>query len=41
MQHTWFRRDDARIHWIDVATGDPHAEALRVVESKLSTERPR
>ena len=37
MQHTWFRAGDPRIHWIDVAAGDPLAEALRVVESKLTT----
>lgn len=35
MQHNWFRRNDDRIHWIDAAAGDPFAEALRVVESKL------
>lgn len=35
MQHNWFRRNDERIHWIDVSAGDPFAEALRVVESKL------
>ena len=37
MQHTWFRAGDPRIHWIDVTAGDPLAEALRVVESKLMT----
>jgi tRNA dimethylallyltransferase len=35
MQHSWFRQDDARIHWIDVTAGDPFANALSVVESKL------
>ncbi|MGB2695787.1 MAG: tRNA (adenosine(37)-N6)-dimethylallyltransferase MiaA [Dehalococcoidia bacterium] len=34
MQHTWFRADDARTHWIDVAAADPFVEAMRVVESK-------
>lgn len=36
LQHAWFQPDDARIHWIDVTAGDPYANALRVVESKLS-----
>jgi tRNA dimethylallyltransferase len=35
MQHAWFRRDDERIHWIDLIAGDPFANALSVVESKL------
>jgi tRNA dimethylallyltransferase len=35
MQSTWFRRDDARIHWLDVAAADPLAAALRIVESGL------
>jgi tRNA dimethylallyltransferase len=35
MQDAWFRRDDARIDWIDLRAGDPLEEALRVVESKL------
>ncbi len=35
MQATWFRRDDERIHWLDVSTGDPLAESLRIVESEL------
>ncbi|MEX2160037.1 MAG: tRNA (adenosine(37)-N6)-dimethylallyltransferase MiaA [Dehalococcoidia bacterium] len=34
MQYTWFRLDDSRIHWLDVAAGDPYAEALRIVESE-------
>jgi len=36
MQDNWFRRGDPRIHWIDASAGDPAAEALRVVESKLT-----
>ena len=36
MQHNWFRRDDTRILWIDVAAADPFAEALRVVESEVT-----
>lgn len=39
MQHTWFRQDDVRIHWLDVTAGDPFAEALRVVESKLTLSK--
>lgn len=35
MQSTWFRRNDERIHWLDSTAGDPLAEALRIVESKL------
>ena len=27
MQATWFRRDDPRIHWLDVSAGDPFEEA--------------
>ena len=38
-QHNWFRRDDSRIHWIDVSEGEPLEEALRVVESKLLIRR--
>ena len=38
MQHTWFRRDDPRIHWLDVTRSDPFPEALRIVESKLTPE---
>jgi tRNA dimethylallyltransferase len=34
MQRAWFRRDDERIHWIDVKGADPFAEALRIVESE-------
>ncbi len=41
MQHNWFRRKDARIHWIDATGGDPFAEALRVVESKLTVSKGR
>ena len=37
MQHAWFRDDDERIHWIDIASGDTLAQALRIVES---TEEP-
>jgi tRNA dimethylallyltransferase len=40
MQHNWFRRADPRIDWLDVAAGDPFAEALRVVESKLRKGGP-
>ena len=35
MQDTWFRRDDARIHWLDAA-GDTFAEASRLVECCLT-----
>ncbi len=35
MQRNWFRAGDPRIHWIDVAAGDPFPEALRVVESEM------
>jgi tRNA dimethylallyltransferase len=35
MQSTWFRSDDARIHWIDVNAVGPLASALRTVESDL------
>jgi tRNA dimethylallyltransferase len=35
MQRNWFRERDRRIHWIDVTSGDPFAEALRIVESEL------
>jgi len=38
MQHNWFRRADPRINWLDVTAGDPYAEALRVVESKLTQQ---
>ena len=37
MQHTWFRDDDERIHWIDIGAGDPLDQALRIVES---TQKP-
>ena len=40
MQHAWFRPDDARIAWLDISAGEPFAQALRIVESKL-TEAPR
>ncbi len=33
MQHTWFRRDDERITWIDITSGDTLEQALRIVES--------
>jgi tRNA dimethylallyltransferase len=33
MQHTWFRDDDERIHWLDITSGDLLAQALRIVES--------
>jgi tRNA dimethylallyltransferase len=36
MQHAWFRRDDARIHWLDVSAGDVFGRALSIVESWLS-----
>ena len=35
-QRNWFRRDDARIHWIDASTGDPYEEAARLLESELN-----
>jgi tRNA dimethylallyltransferase len=35
MQYTWFRQDDRRIHWLDMAE-DPYPEALRLVESEVS-----
>jgi tRNA dimethylallyltransferase len=38
MQHAWFRREDARIHWLDLSAGGPYQEALRLVESKLRTD---
>ncbi|MCH8994803.1 MAG: tRNA (adenosine(37)-N6)-dimethylallyltransferase MiaA [Chloroflexi bacterium] len=38
-QHNWFRRDDSRIHWIDVSEDEPLEEALRVVESKLKLSK--
>ncbi len=41
MQHNWFRRNDARIHWIDATAADPFAEALGVVESKLTVSKGR
>ena len=40
MQDNWFRRDDARIAWIDATAGDPLQEALRVVESRLRLTPP-
>ena len=33
MQHTWFRRDDARIHWLDAASPDLAAEAFATVRA--------
>jgi len=33
MQSTWFRQADERIHWLDITSGDPFAEALCIVES--------
>jgi len=39
MQRNWFRRSDARIHWIDVSLGDPFEGAAHVVESELGLER--
>jgi tRNA dimethylallyltransferase len=38
-QATWFRRDDERIHWLDVSLGEPFPEAMRLVESKLGLGR--
>ena len=34
MQYNWLRRDDQRLHWIDIVTTDPYPEACRVVESE-------
>ncbi len=39
MQRNWFRRTDARIHWIDVCQGDPLEKAVRLVESRLGLGR--
>lgn len=39
MQHSWFRQGDARIHWLDATVDDPFANALSVVESKLTASR--
>ncbi len=36
MQHTWFRRDDPRIRWIDVTAAEPLAETLCIVESEMT-----
>ena len=36
MQHTWFRRDDPRIRWIDVTPTEPLAEALCIVEFEMT-----
>ena len=33
-QRNWFRRDDPRIRWIEVAEGDPFERARRMVESE-------
>ena len=33
MQHTWFRRDDARIHWLDAASPDLAAQAFATVRA--------
>jgi tRNA dimethylallyltransferase len=35
MQHAWFRRDDPRIRWLDVTSGEPFAGALSLVEGFL------
>jgi tRNA dimethylallyltransferase len=35
-QRNWFRRDDPRIHWIDLSAGSPYSEAARLVESELA-----
>lgn len=34
-QHTWFRRDDRRIRWLDVTAGEPFAKALTLAEGFL------
>jgi tRNA dimethylallyltransferase len=36
MQHTWFRRDDARIAWVDVAAADVEGRAAAVVEAGIA-----
>jgi tRNA dimethylallyltransferase len=36
MQSTWFRQDDARIRWLDAASGDSVDDAIRIVESTLT-----
>ncbi|HEX5479442.1 MAG TPA: tRNA (adenosine(37)-N6)-dimethylallyltransferase MiaA [Dehalococcoidia bacterium] len=33
MQHTWFRGDDARIHWLDAGAPDLRARALAIVRA--------
>jgi tRNA dimethylallyltransferase len=38
-QRNWFRRDDGRIHWLDISLGDPYEEAARLVESELNSWR--
>jgi tRNA dimethylallyltransferase len=38
-QRNWFRRDDPRIHWMDVSAGDPFEKALEVVESELALSK--
>jgi tRNA dimethylallyltransferase len=35
-QRAWFRQDDDRIQWLDAMSPNAPAEALRLVESKLS-----
>ena len=37
-QRNWFRRDDRRVHWIDLSAGDPYDEAAGIVESELRPE---
>jgi tRNA dimethylallyltransferase len=36
MQHTWFRRDDPRIRWLDAAAPDVAARALAAVSAHAS-----
>jgi tRNA dimethylallyltransferase len=38
-QATWFRPDDQRIRWIDVAVGEPLRDAISLVESKMGLRR--
>ena len=38
MQHTWFRADDVRIHWLDATRGEPFTRALSLVEGFLLTK---
>jgi tRNA dimethylallyltransferase len=33
MQHTWFRRDDPRIRWLDASAPDPREQALEIVRA--------